>query len=257
MLVNDLSPCVADVMERRVISVSATSPVYDAVQLIDQKRLRGLPVVDEHRRCLGLLSAFKITHHLFPPRDEAGQARAVTASLADIVTTFGGSLITGALGAEPCEYLLMVGAMNADSFAPRLEEYRGQRVVLFVGDRPQIQQLAIEARVAAIVITGGLRVDEETRAQARSAGVTVISSPSDTATSVLLARGAVRVERMIEREVTTFRPDTPLAEARRVAADRSDFLFPVLDDDGALVGILSKSDFLNEIPAPARAGGSQ
>jgi len=53
---------------------------------------------------------------------------------------------------------------------------------------------------------------------------------------------------MIEREVSTFHPDTPLDDARRVAAESAAFLFPVLDDAGGLVGILSKSDFLKEIP---------
>jgi manganese-dependent inorganic pyrophosphatase len=248
VLVNDLSPRVADVMQPNVISMRADAPVYDAIQLIEHKRLRGLPVVDEANRCLGLLSAFKITHHLFPPRDEANTAREVVASLADIVTTFGGALVTGSLSSEPCEQRLMIGAMSPGTLAERLEHYRDRRIVLFVGDRPEIQQLAIDARIYAVVVTGGAVVSEETRAAARAAGITVIKSPHDTATSVLLARGAVRVERMIERDVTTFQPDTLLDDARRVAADSAAFVFPVLDDRGALVGILSKSDFIKPIP---------
>jgi manganese-dependent inorganic pyrophosphatase len=247
-LVNDLSPRVADVMQPKVISVRADSPVYDAIQLIEHKRLRGLPVVDEAGRCLGLLSAFKITHHLFPPRNEATSARMVTASLADIVTTFGGSLVTGSLSAEPCEQLLLVGAMRAETFGERLKRYRDRRVLLFVGDRPQIQQVAIDERVHAIIMTGGISVPEETRAAARAAGVTMISSPHDTATSVLLARGAVRVEQMVDTRFITFEPDTPLDDARRIAADSEAFVFPVVNDAGTLVGILSKSDFLKEIP---------
>lgn len=247
-LMNDLSPRVADVMQPNVISIRADAPVYDAIQLIEQKRLRGLPVVDGGNHCLGLLSAFKITHHLFPPRDEAASARVVVASLKDVVTTFAGAIITGELGTEPCEHTLMVGAMNAESFAPRIERLRDKRVVLFVGDRPQIQWLAIKGALHAIVVTGGLSIPEQTRDAARAAGVTMISSPFDTATTVLLARGAVRVERMIERDITTFQPDTPLDEARRIAADSAAFVFPVLDDDGALVGILSKSDFIKPIP---------
>jgi manganese-dependent inorganic pyrophosphatase len=247
-LVNDLSPRVADVMQPKVISVRADSPVYDAIQLIEHKRLRGLPVVDEAGRCLGLLSAFKITHHLFPPRNEATSARMVTASLADIVTTFGGSLVTGSLSAEPCEQLLLVGAMRAATFGERLKRYRDRRVLLFVGDRPQIQQVAIDERVHAIIMTGGISVPEETRAAARAAGVTMISSPHDTATSVLLARGAVRVEQMVDTRFITFEADTPLDDARRIAADSEAFVFPVLNDAGTLVGILSKSDFLKEIP---------
>ncbi len=248
VLINDLSPRVADVMQPHVISMRADTPVYDAIQLIEQKRLRGLPVVDEANRCLGLLSAFKITHHLFPPRDEAASAREVVASLADIVTTFGGGLVTGSLGSEPCEQRLMIGAMAPATLAERLALSREARIVLFVGDRPEIQQLAIGARIHAIVVTGGAAIPEEIRAAARAAGVTMISSRHDTATSVLLARGAVRVERMIERDVTTFQPDTPLDEARRVAAENAAFVFPVLDDAGTLVGILSKSDFIKPIP---------
>jgi len=100
---------------------------YDALQLIDKKRLRGLPVVDGKNCCLGLLSAFMINHHLFPPREEASSTRIVTASLADIVTTFGGALVTGSLSAEPEEQFLMVGAMAQDSFAPRLQDYRDRK----------------------------------------------------------------------------------------------------------------------------------
>jgi len=248
LLINDLSPRVSDVMEPRVISVRADSPVYDALQLIDKKRLRGLPVVDEKNRCLGLLSAFMVSHHLFPPREEAGSTRIVTASLADIVTTFGGALVTGSLSSKTEEQFLMVGAMAQDSFFPRLKRYSDRNVVLFVGDRPHIQEMAVDARVHAIVVTGGLPVDEEIRAKARAADVTIISSPHDTATSVLLARGAVRVERMVESDYRSFQPDTLLEDARQLAAQSAAFIFPVIDDHGTLVGILSKSDFLKDIP---------
>lgn len=244
LLINDLSPRVSDVMESRVISVRADSPVYDALQLIDKKRLRGLPVVDDQNRCLGLLSAFMVSHYLFPPREEAGATREITASTADIVTTFGGALVTGSLSGEPEPKLLMVGAMAQDSFGPRLKNYRDKKVVLFVGDRPHIQELAIAAKVHAIVVTGGLPIDEEIRAAARAANVTIVSSPHDTATSVLLARGAVHVNRMIETDYQSFQPDTLLDDARRLAAESAAFIFPVIDENGTLVGILSKSDFL-------------
>ena len=247
-LINDLSPRVADVMQPQVLSVREDSPLYDALQLIEQKRLRGLPVVDGTNRCLGLLSAFKISHYLFPPREEAASARIITASLADVVTTFGGALVAGSLSQEPAELLLLVGAMAQDSFRPRLQRYAGRNVVVFVGDRPHIQQLAIEARVHGIIVTGGFPIDEATRAAARAANVTVISSPHDTATSVLLARGAVRVASMIESDYQTFHADTLLDDARRLAAESAGFVFPVLDDHGALVGILSKSDFIKPIP---------
>ena len=248
VLITDISAKVSDVMQSKVISVHADSPVYDAIQLIDQKSLRGLPVVDDSNQCLGLLSAFKITSHLFPARDEASSARIITASLADIVTTFGGALVTGSLNSEPIEQLLMVCAMAQESFIPRLQHYSDKKVILIVGDRPHIQELAIQEHVHAVVVTGNLPISEEIRNAARRAKVTLISSPHDTATTVLLARGAVRVDRMIQTEYASFHRDMPLEEAKLKAAQSGQFVFPVLDDAGSLVGILSKSDFLKPVP---------
>jgi manganese-dependent inorganic pyrophosphatase len=42
--------------------------------------------------------------------------------------------------------------------------------------------------------------------------------------------------------------DTPLEEARQKAAQSGQFVFPVLNEEGKLVGILSKSDFLKPVP---------
>jgi manganese-dependent inorganic pyrophosphatase len=248
MLVNDVSPKVSDVMESKVVCVHENSPIYDAIQLIDQKRLRGLPVVDGSNRCLGLLSASKITHHLFPSRDEAFSTRIVKAALSDIVTTFGGALASGTLSTEPSEKLLMVGAMAQDTFVPRLNRYRDRQVILFVGDRPHIQQIAIQERVHAVVVTGGSEISPEIRNAAHHAGVTLIASPHDTATTVLLARGGVRVKEMLQQGYVSFHCATPLEEAIQGSAESAQFSFPVLDDSGKLVGILSKSDFLKPIP---------
>lgn len=250
MLTTDLSPRVRDVMQPNVISVHADTPIYEAIQLIERRRLRGLPVVDDHRRCLGLLNAFKITHHLFPRREESSAARTITASLADVARTLGAQLICGSLATEEEDLFLLVGAMRQDSFAPRAAKYsrEGKRVVVFVGDRPHIQQLAIENRVRAIVVTGGYGVEPDVEIAARAAGVTILSSATDTATSVLMSRGAVRARRMLETDFLAFQSDARLTEARHQAADSAAFVFPVLDDHGALCGILSKSDFIKDIP---------
>ncbi len=248
VLMTDVSPKVSDVMEQNVIRVHENSPIYDAIQLIDRQRLRGLPVVDSANRCLGLLSASKITHHLFPSRDEAFSTRIVKAALSDIVTTFGGALASGHLSTEPSEKLLMVGAMAQDTFIPRLNRYRDRDVILFVGDRPHIQQIAIEQKVYAVVVTGGSDISPEIRNTAHLAGVTLISSPHDTATTVLLARGGVRVKEMLQSEYVSLNCSTPLEDAIQRSAESAQFSFPVLDDSGTLVGILSKSDFLKPIP---------
>ncbi len=66
--VSDLTPTVADVMETSVVSVESEATISQALTSIGQKRLRGLPVIDSEGRFLGLLSGWKISHYLFPPR---------------------------------------------------------------------------------------------------------------------------------------------------------------------------------------------
>ena len=247
MFISDLSPRVQDVMQREVISVTMDASVYEAVQLIDRKRLRGLPVIDRHHRCMGLLSAFKVLHHLFPPREEAADTRIVRASLQEIVRTFGGTLIAGQAGGETLDHLLVVGAMAAESFDLRIRQYQGRAVVLIVGDRCEVQLAAIRERVRAVVVTGGLPVEPEVRAEANRSGISLIASPYDTATTVLLARGAIRVEQRLDVDFVSFSPETLLEAAREQAAHTEQFIFPVIEEQ-RLVGILSKSDFLKGIP---------
>ena len=94
----------------------------------------------------------------------------------------------------------------------------------------------------------GSPIEPEIEIAARAAKVPLISSPTDTATSVLMSRGAVRVGRMVETEFLSFRKDTLLTAARNEATDSNAFVFPVVDEHGAICGILSKSDFIKEIP---------
>ncbi len=248
IFLSDVSPRVSDVMKRDVVSVRADSAIYDAVLLIEQKQLRGLPVTDENNRCLGLLSSSKISHHLFPAREEAANARVIVASLASIVATFGGKVLTGELPTEPTEQVLMIGAMNADTFSKRLQLHHPEKVLVIVGDRDDIQMRAIDSKVRAIIITGGLEILGTVKRAAKEAGVTIISSPHDSATTVLLARGAVRADQMVGADFTSFHPDTLLEVAREQVANLPAYLFPIITEDGAMVGVLSKSDFIKPVP---------
>lgn len=247
LLVNDLHPRVSDVMEHDVISINARASVYEAVQLIERNRMRGLPVVDSDGCCLGLLSTYKVLQHLFPPVEESDSTRLVSASLAEIARTFGGKVVSG----EPCAkvhgYTLFVGAMGVDSFRLHLERLSGGEAVVIVGDREEIQMAAIEGGVSALIVTGDLPVSDAVRVAAKGRGVVIISSPSDTAATTLLARGAVAVEEMLEKDYISFAPDTLLETAKQeTAAASGQILFPVIEK-GRLVGVLSKSDFIKPI----------
>ncbi len=247
VLLADVTPQVRDVMTPEVVSVRSDQSVAEALRSIERHDLRGLPVVDESNRCLGLLSAIKIGHRLFPPQPELETARIVRAALADIVRTFEGMVAVGHADDDLQDYLLMVAAMKLETFGQRLRKHSSSKVVLIVGDREDIQQRAIEEGVRALVLTGGMPLTREIQLLAESKGATVVRTRYDTATTLLLARGAVRVAQMIEREFTGFEPEVSLEAARHKAASSPAFIFPVLDTERRLVGVLTKSDFLKTV----------
>lgn len=248
LFVTSVRPRVEDVMERNVICAGNDDPVYEALTRIGEKRFRGLPVVDGNHRCLGLISSFKISQYLFPPKDKVECAREVHASLKNIIETIDGRLLAGPSETHTRHFVLVVAAMQTDSFQRRLAQLENEKTVLIVGDRRNIQQLAIEAGIHALIVTGNLPVHPSVIALANERGVSIIASPHDTATTVFLSRSAVRAEHMLYEDFLAVAPETPLAEAQREVALSAQFAFPVLENDGSLVGIISKSDFLKPVP---------
>lgn len=248
VFLSDVHPRIEHVMERDVVSALCNSPVYEAMTRIGESRFRGLPVVDDERRCLGLISAFKLSQYLFPPLDRISSTRVVDASLADIQKSIHGRLLAGPVDNEVRPHDLVVAAMHTATFCKRLGDLNLKSTVLIVGDRWNIQEISIRAGVRALVIPNYSSPKKSVLALAEEHGVPLISSPYDTATTVLLARAAVSSAKMVQSEFASLQADRSLREARAEVAMSSQFAFPVLGPDGRLEGIVSKSDFLKPVP---------
>src|SRR6201998_908625 len=114
--VGDVTPKVGDLMATKVVSVLHHSTINKAINSIERKRLRGLPVVDDEDRCLGLLSGWKITNHLFPAREETSSYRLVKAVIGGLVQALDGNVLAGPIGQDQREFIIMVAAMTLESF---------------------------------------------------------------------------------------------------------------------------------------------
>jgi manganese-dependent inorganic pyrophosphatase len=244
--VADVTPKARDVMETQILSVAPETTVAHALGLMDEHNLRALPVLDADRHCRGLVSLFKISKFLFPASSGPFDSRRLLSSLSGLAQTLGGTLLLAHEKDNEEDLILMIGAMGLESFAQRLELYPRRKMVVVVGDRWDIQNLAIREGVRVIIITGGLEVEAKTVEAARKQKVSLISSPHDTATTAALCRGAILVKHVLDEDFLGFAEDAPLAEIRSRATASGFVNFPVLDGQGRAVGILSKSDFLKK-----------
>jgi manganese-dependent inorganic pyrophosphatase len=248
--VADVSPKVSDVMQRRILSVAPEATAAEALRLMDEKNLRMLPVLDENRKCRGLLSLFKLSKFLFPAANLATpghNSREVLSSLSSLAKTLDGKLLVGFEAEREEELILVIGAMGLESFAARLEQFAPEKLCVVVGDRWDIQNIAIREGVRVVIVTGGITVEPKTLEAAKKKNVSVITSQHDTATTASLCRAAVAVRHVLNEEFLCFYEHSSLAAVREEATSSGYQVFPVLDSEGATVGILSKTDFLKHV----------
>lgn len=245
--VADVSPKVRDVMQAQVISVLPDTPVAEALAVMDENNVRVLPVLDEQRRCQGLVSVFKMTKFHLPTPNRLFESRRVLASLSGIARTLNARIVQATDPDREEDLVLMVGAMSADSFRRRLARYSTEKLLVVVGDRQDIQEIAVAEKVRGIIVTGGLPLDRGVQEAARKNGVGLLLSTHDSVTTALLCRASIAIRHMIHERFLAFREDEPVESARRSAVESDFHAFPVVNESGEMTGILSKSDFLKKV----------
>ncbi|MEI7729052.1 MAG: putative manganese-dependent inorganic diphosphatase [Verrucomicrobiota bacterium] len=245
--VADVSPKVRDVMRRNVVSVPPDATVAEALAIMDEDNLRALPVLDEQRRCQGLVSVFKMNQYYLPAPNRLFDSRRVRASLNAVARTTQARLAHVVEPDREEDFTLMIGAMSLDAFRTRLEKFPPEKLIIVVGDRLDVQQLAVQSRVRAIMITGGLQVDRGVLELAKRNGVSLLLSMHDSATTAMLCRAAMAVWHIVDEQMLSFSADELIAGARRRAVESDHPAFPVTNEQGEMLGVLSKSDFLKRV----------
>jgi manganese-dependent inorganic pyrophosphatase len=244
-LVMDVRPQVEDVCRRTLVTASFGDAFHEAYERMRQGDLRAIPVVDADRRVVGVLSILTMMELFFTDAADSTKARAVTTSLRKICDVLGGSFRNAVAPERPDELLVMVGAMSAEGFTERMAQYPAEQLIVVCGDRPSIQLPAIDARVRAVVITGGFPLASEVVEIAKAKGVSVISSPFDTVNTTLRIKSSQFIDAVVERQVVTVPGKLPVTEARELVARSPQPVFPVVGDDGRLVGMAFKTDLIS------------
>lgn len=244
-LVMDVRPQVEDVCRRELVTASFGDAFHEAYERMRKGDLRAIPVVDGDRRVVGVLSILTMMELFFIDAADSTKARTVTTSLQKICAVLGGSFRNAVDPGRSDELLVMVGAMSAEGFIERLRQYPSGQIVVVCGDRPSIQLPAIDSGVRAIVITGGFPLASEVVEIAKAKGVSVISSPFDTVNTTLRLKSSQFIDPVVERDIVTIPGKWTVAEARSMVERSSQPVFPVVGDDGRLVGLAFKSDIIS------------
>ncbi len=243
VLLTDVYPRLRDTVDGQPAVIDSEAPLMQALELMRQRDIRMLPVVEADGRPLGALILKRLTEHIFLPR-EGRPIRQVLSSPNSIRTCLQATAVN--LVDESCteELDLFVGAMSVESFQKLLADTDPRRIVVFVGDRRDVQQNAIKLGVRLLVVTGGLPIDEDLVALARKRNVSILCTSFDTATSALLARMSTPVRHLADAEIPKAHLDDRLDGIRKVLMRSTSPGVMIIDDEGKVCGVATKSNLL-------------
>ncbi|MGK2904854.1 MAG: putative manganese-dependent inorganic diphosphatase [Desulfuromonadales bacterium] len=243
ILLTDVYPRLRDTVDDHPAVIDAEAPLLQALELMRQRDIRMLPVVDSDRRPLGALILKRLTEHVFLPR-EGRPIRQVLSSPGSIQSCLKASAVNLVDEALTEQLDLFVGAMSVESFHKHLADTDPRRIVVFTGDRRDIQKSSIAMGVRLLVVTGGLSIEEDLVDLARERAVSVLSTPLDTATSALLARMSTPVRHLADADIPQAYMDDRLDEMRKVLMRSTAPGIMVLDSEGRVCGVATKSNLL-------------
>ena len=237
--IDDVYLQVRDVMRRGVISAFLDQPILEAGRILQEHNRRSMPVVDGENKVQGLIATEDFAKLFFKDLNPEAVNR-VPLQRDNLIRVLQGRVLVE--GRRKLGDRVLVGAMEPETMADYIEP--GSLVVL--GDREDAQLKAIEAGAGALVVTGDLLVSQKVKTVAQKQGVLIISTAYHTFTVVRLVNLSINTQDIMNREFDFCHPNTWISEVQQTLARRRSM--PVVDEEGKLVGYLSRTDLINARP---------
>jgi manganese-dependent inorganic pyrophosphatase len=162
-----------------------------------------------------------------------------------MVEVLEGELLVGEADRESSGQLWVI-SMSVDSMGQSMEP--GDIVV--IGDRPRGQRRAIELGAGVLVISNGVRPEDEVLKVARERGTAVLLSPLDSYVTSRLIQLSVPCWEVMSENPLTVRPDDLVTEITEQVMEVHYRAAIAVDEKRVPIGVVTRTDLLN--PRPRR-----
>ncbi|WP_414042725.1 DRTGG domain-containing protein [Macrococcus sp. EM39E] len=177
-------------------------------------------------------------------------------TFAEIVNIIDGQVLGGRSGLHKTLTKFAIGAMEIED----VSKYIGENTLLIVGNRVEVQKLAL-SKGSAVLLTGGFDTTEEVKNLSDQLGLPIISSNFDTFAVANMINRAI-YDQLIKKEVltaqdilikldeTSYLKETDSIHDWHALSESSKHTrFPVLDANNKLSGMVTSKDIFNQNPS--------
>ena len=236
---------VKDVMHTDLLTAHKDDPLRNVGLAMSKRNIGQVPIVDDGGSLIGLVTERDLARMYI--RESRGASTFVDSPVyvGAMVEVLEGELL---VGEEDRQYSgnLWVISMSVDSMGQSMQP--GDVVV--IGDRPKSQRRAIDLGAGVLVVSNGVRPDDEILEMARERGTTVILSPLDSYVTSRLIQLSVPSWEVMSENPLTVDPDDLITEITGSVMEVHYRAAIAVDHNNVPLGVVSRTDLLN--PQPRR-----
>ena len=240
-LITDVGAQVKDIEIRKTPGVSGKISLKRAWEMMKEQNVVTLPVTDKENNLEGLIITGDIATSYMDVYDNSILSRAKT-QYQNIVDTLDGTMLCGNEHAYFMKGKVVVGSANPET----MEQFLEDDDLVIMGNRYDAQICALESNASCIVIAGSPQVPKTIVKMAYEKQCVLTTTDYDTYTAARLINQSMPIKFFMRREqLVTFETEEYIDEVREIMSKEKHRDFPVLDEDGKYIGMISRRNLLN------------
>src|ERR671910_206188 len=236
---------VKDVMSGDVAIANKNDPLRKVGLTMAQRNISQLPIVEDDGSLTGIITERNLARMYVRESRGASTFADSPVSVGAMVEVLEGELLVGEADRESSGQLWVI-SMSVDSMGQSMEP--GDIVV--IGDRPRGQRRAIELGAGVLVVSNGVRPEDEVLKVARERGTAVLLSPLDSYVTSRLIQLSVPCWEVMSENPLTVRPDDLVTEITEQVMEVHYRAAIAVDEKRVPIGVVTRTDLLN--PRPRR-----
>ncbi|MDR0551751.1 MAG: putative manganese-dependent inorganic diphosphatase [Spirochaetaceae bacterium] len=241
----DLIPKAQHYIYGKAITVNSDVTIWEALERMQKKNLRVMPVVDADGRYKCMLNYNIFAQYVITTINPNKKA-AFPVSVNHLVSTLRAQAITLFDNEEVKRSPIMVAASYNNYFKTRLETQAAENTLIVMGDRWDLQEYCIRKKVRALILSGGNTLAPGLLELAKENRVSVISTPYDTSFTSMLVMYSAPVSQIGDTSVPLVNKTDTIKKIRAPLAKAPSRCLPVGDDEGRVIGVLFENDLIEE-----------
>ena len=233
---------VKDVMKQDLVTAHRNDPLRTVGIEMSRRNIGQVPIVDDDGVLAGIVTERDLARMYIRESREASTFADSPVSVDAIVEVLEGELLVGE-NRESSGNLWVI-SMSVDSMGQSMDP--GDIVV--IGNRNRGQQRAIELGAGVLVVSNGVRPEEDILKLAEERGTAVVLSPLDAYVTSRLIQLSVPCWEVMSESPLTVEPETLITDITEQVMEVHYRAAIAVDDARKPIGVISRTDLLNPDP---------